>query len=597
MVLQQFFLSPLGLAALAVAVPLVLLYLIRPDPSRVELPTFRFLTEEERQQSTTPLLEQLSRSLLLLLQLLIILLIAVSLATPYVPVSEREAVTETVLVVDTSASMATAADGETRFDRALSEADAEVTQRTSVVTTVGRGTVALRRGSPSDARETLGGLRVSDAPGDLRSAIAQAGTIVGEDARVVVLSDFAGEGWTDAVATLRARGISVDLRQFDRGGETNVGFVDRRFSGAEVTLSVKNFGDSPVTRTVSLGDSQREVDLGAGDVATVTVPVPAGTSRAQLSPGDSFATDDTAYLAAPSDPTVDVLVVTNDRNRFLTTAFEVNDQVDLTVETPPGAIEGEFDVVVYSNVEPDSLLPGNVETGRDVLADGGGVAIQAQESFPEEYGDLLLLEPAGLSQAATIQQTAETDLTRGISFQAPDEYVAGTLRSGEVLVALRDGTPLIATASRGEGRVLYYGYIEESSSFKFNAQYPVFWKRAAFFLADRKPLTALNRETGDTLRFDAETIEGPAGQLSGSRTELADAGIYATGTRRRSASLLSERESDVDVDPIDDRGDEVGAVVTEEERTVPRPLTEFVVVGALLFVVAELGYLRRRGDL
>jgi len=597
MVLQQFFLSPLGLAALAVAVPLVLLYLIRPDPSRVELPTFRFLTEEERQQSTTPLLEQLSRSLLLLLQLLIILLIAVSLATPYVPVSEREAVTETVLVVDTSASMATAADGETRFDRALSEADAEVTQRTSVVTTVGRGTVALRRGSPSDARETLGGLRVSDAPGDLRSAIAQAGTIVGEDARVVVLSDFAGEGWTDAVATLRARGISVDLRQFDRGGETNVGFVDRRFSGAEVTLSVKNFGDSPVTRTVSLGDSQREVDLGAGDVATVTVPVPAGTSRAQLSPGDSFATDDTAYLAAPSDPTVDVLVVTNDRNRFLTTAFEVNDQVDLTVETPPGAIEGEFDVVVYSNVEPDSLLPGNVETGRDVLADGGGVAIQAQESFPEEYGDLLLLEPAGLSQAATIQQTAETDLTRGISFQAPDEYVAGTLRSGEVLVALRDGTPLIATASRGEGRVLYYGYIEESSSFKFNAQYPVFWKRAAFFLADRKPLTALNRETGDTLRFDAETIEGPAGQLSGSRTELADAGIYTTETRRRSASLLSERESDVDVDPIDDRGDEVGAVVTEEERTVPRPLTEFVVVGALLFVVAELGYLRRRGDL
>jgi hypothetical protein len=597
MVLQQFFLSPLGLAALAVAVPLVLLYLIRPDPSRVELPTFRFLTEEERQQSTTPLLEQLSRSLLLLLQLLIILLIAVSLATPYVPVSEREAVTETVLVVDTSASMATAADGDTRFDRALSEADAEVTQRTSVVTTVGRGTVALRRGSPSDARETLGGLRVSDAPGDLRSAIAQAGTIVGEDARVVVLSDFAGEGWTDAVATLRARGISVDLRQFDRGGETNVGFVDRRFSGAEVTLSVKNFGDSPVTRTVVLGDSQREVDLGAGDVATVTVPVPAGTSRAQLSPGDSFATDDTAYLAAPSDPTVDVLVVTNDRNRFLTTAFEVNDQVDLTVETPPGAIEGEFDVVVYSNVEPDSLLPGNVETGRDVLADGGGVAIQAQESFPEEYGDLLLLEPAGLSQAATIQQTAETDLTRGISFQAPDEYVAGTLRSGEVLVALRDGTPLIATASRGEGRVLYYGYIEESSSFKFNAQYPVFWKRAAFFLADRKPLTALNRETGDTLRFDAETIEGPAGQLSGSRTELADAGIYATGTRRRSASLLSERESDVDVDPIDDRGDEVGAVVTEEERTVPRPLTEFVVVGALLFVVAELGYLRRRGDL
>jgi len=597
MVLQQFFLTPLGLAALAVAVPIILLYLIRPDPSEVELPTFRFLTEEERQQSTTPLLERLSRSLLLLLQLLIILLLAVSLATPYVPVSEREAVAETVLVVDTSASMATAANGETRFDRALSVAEAEVTQRTSVVTTVGRGTVALRRGSPGDARETLGGLRVSDAPGDLRSAIAQAGTIVGEDARVVVLSDFAGDDWTDAVASLRARDISVDLRQFDRGGEGNVGFVDRRFSGAEVTLSVKNFGNSSVTRTVRLGNGQREIELGSGDVATVTFPVPAGTSQAQLSPGDSFATDDTVHLAAPSDPTVDVLVVTNDRNRFLTTAFEVNDQVDLTVETPPGAIEGEFDVVVYSNVDPDSLLPGNVETGRDVLADGGGVAIQAQETFPDQYGDLLLLEPAGLATAPTIHRTAETDLTRGISFQAPDEYVAGTLRTGETLVELRNGTPLIATAQQGNGRVLYYGYIEDSSSFKFNAQYPVFWKRAAFYLADREPLPALNLETGDTVRFDAETIEGPTGRLSGPRTELVAAGVYATETRRRSASLLSERESDVDVAPISDRGGEVGAVVTEEERTVPRPLTEFVVAAALLAVVGELGYLRRRGDL
>lgn len=597
MVLGEFFLTPLGFAALIVVVPIILLYLIRPDPSRVELPTFRFLTEEERQQSTTPLLERLSRSLLLLLQLLVILLLAVSLATPYVPVNEREVVTETVLVVDTSASMGATADGQTRFDRAMSVADAEVTQRTSVVTTVGGGTVALRRGPPSDAREALGGLRHSAAPGDLRSAIAQAGTIVGEDARVVVLSDFAGDGWTDAVATLRARGISVDLRQFDRGGEDNVGFVDRRFSGSEVTLSVKNFANSSMTRTVSLGDRGREVELGPGDVATVTLPVPAGTSRAQLSPGDSFPTDDTVYLAAPSDPTVDVLVVTNDENRFLSTAFEVNDQVELTVETPPGAIEGEFDVVVYSNVSPESLLPGNVETGRDVIANGGGVAIQAQESFPDQYGDLLLFEPAGRAQAPTVQRTAKTDLTRGISFQAPDEYVAGALRTGETLVELRDGTPLIARAQQGNGRVLYYGYIEDSSSFKFNSQYPVFWKRAVFYLAGREPLPALNRETGDTVRFDAETVDGPAGQLSGSRTELLAAGIYTTDTRRRSASLLSERESAVDVEPITDRGEDTGVVTNEEERTVPRPLTEFVAVAVMLIVVGELGYLRRRGDL
>jgi len=597
MALQDVFLSPIGLAALAVAVPLVVLYLIRPDPSEVELPTFRFLLEEKRQEATTPLLERLSRSLLLLLQLLVVLLLAVSLATPYVPVDEREVVEETVLVVDTSASMATEADGETRFDRAIAVADSEVTERTSVLTTASGGTVALRRGPPSDARETLAGLGVTDAPGDLRSAVAQAGAVVGDDGRVVVLSDFAGEDWTDAVAALRARGVSVDLRQFEGGGDDNVGFVDRRFSGSEVTLSVRNFGDETATRTVAVGETRREVELAPGDVATVTTQVPAGTSEARLSPGDSFPTDDTVHLAAPSDPTVDVLVVTNDENRFLTTALAINDQVDLTVESPPGNIQGDFDVVIYSNVDPEVLLPGNVETGRDVLAEGGGVAIQAQDPLPDQYGDLLLLEPTALRQAPTVQRTAATDLTRGISFQAPDEYVAGSLRNGETLVELRDGTPLLATARQGGGRVLYYGYIEESSNFKFNYQYPVFWKRAVFHLADRRPLPALNHRTGESVRFDADTVEGPTGTRSGPSVEFTAAGVYTAGERRHSASLLSAGESAVDVEALTDRQGPVGNVTTVERRTVPRPLTEFVAVAALAAVLVEIGYIRRRGDL
>ncbi len=597
MVLQNVFLRPLGLAALAVAIPVIVLYLIRPDPSRVELPTFRFLAEEERQQATTPLLERLSRSLLLLLQLLAILLLAVSLATPYVPVSERETVAETVLVVDTSASMATSADGESRFDRALAVAREEITDRTSLVTPVGGGTVELRRGSPSDARDRLGDVRVTDAPGDLRSAIAQATTITGENARIVVLSDFAGTQWSDAVATARAQGIRVDLRQFDRGGAGNVGFVDRRFTGSEVVLSVKNFGAETAARTVSLGDREESLELGAGDVATVTLPVPAGGGEAQLSPGDDFATDDTVYVAAPADPTVDVLVITNDRNRFLTAAFEVSDQTDLTVETPPTTIDGDFDAVVYSNVDPDALLPGNVQTGRDVLEAGGGVAIQAQESTPDQYGDLLLVEPTGVGQSPSVHRTTDTDLTRGIDFQPPDEYVVGSLRRGETLVELRDGTPLIATDDRENGRVLYYGYIEEQSSFKFNYQYPVFWKRAAFYLADRQPLPALNYRTGDTARFGTGTVEGPSGPIAGSPVELREAGFYATGTRRPSASLLSERESAVDVEPLTDRGGTAGNVTRVEERTVPRPLTEFAAIAVLAVALLEIGYLRRRGDL
>ena len=596
MALSEFFLAPIGLAALLAAVPLVLLYLVRPEPTRIELPTYRFLTESERQSARSPLLERLSRSLLLLLQLAAILTLAVSLAAPYVPVAEREAVEETVLVVDTSASMATTSGGESRFDRAVAAARGQLTGTTSVVTTAGGGSVAVQRATSGETRRRLDELGVTDAPGDLRGALAQAGALAGENARVVVLSDFAGDGWAETVATLRGRGLSVSLRQFGAGGDENVGFVDRRFSGADVTLSVQNFGSTAVTRTVRLGGTSARVTLGPGDVGTVTLPIPAGGGEARLSGDDDFPTDDGVFVAAPDDPTVDVLVLTNDRNRFLTTALDVLDQVDLTVDSPPTTIGDDYDVIVYSNLDPDALLPGNVEAGRDLLADGGGVAVQAQPKPPEGYGDLLLIEPSVLAPTPSVRRTEQTELTRGIDFQPPEEALAGRLRAGEALVELGDGSPLLATAEQGGGRVLYYGYIEERSTFKYNYQYPVFWKRAVFHLVDRQPLARLNHATGDTVRFGSDAVAGPAGPVGGPTVELQAAGFYE-GDRRHSASLLDASESAVGVAPLSERSGPEGSLTREELRTVPRRLTPFVALAALALVIVEIGYLRRRGDL
>jgi hypothetical protein len=596
MVLSDFFLVPIGLAATLAAVPLILLYLIRPDPARFELPTFRFLTEEQRQAARSPLLERLSRSLLLVLQLLAILLLAVSLAAPYVPVSERQAVEETVLVVDTSASMATASGGESRFDRALSNARSEVTGTNSLVTTAGGGRVTVQRAAPGETRTGLDQLRVNDSPGDLRGAIAQAGAIAGENVRIVILSDFAGEEWTEAVATLRARGLSVTLQQFDRGGGTNVGFVDRRFSGGEVTLSVQNFGTQQVTRTVRLGGTETQVSLGPGDVGTVTLPVPAGGGEATLSGSDDFPIDDRVFVAAPADPAVDVLVLTNDRNRYLTTALDVLDQVDLTVDSPPTTINPDYDVIIYSNIDEEALLPGNVEAGRDLLADGGGVAVQAQQEPPSRLGDLLLIEPTDVIPTPSIQRTEQTDITRGIEFQPPDAALAGGLRAGRALVELDDGSPLIATAERDGGRLLYYGYIESQSTFRYNYQYPVFWKRAVFHLADRQPLAQLNHATGDTVRLDVDTVTGPRGPMAGPSIELLEAGFYE-GDTRHSASLLSATESAVAVEPLSSRPGPTGAVSRDEVRTVPQRLTPFAAIAVLVLILVEIGYLRRRGDL
>jgi hypothetical protein len=600
MVLSDVFLTPLGLLALLTVPPLVVLYLVKPEPDRIQLPTFQFLTEQLGQSASSPLLERLLRSLLLVIQVVALVLLAASLATPYISVSEETTVEETVLVVDGSGSMTTTDGGATRFGSAVAAAREEVTGTTSVVFAADEPRIVARAVPPDEAGTVLDDLQVTATNGDLRAAISSASAIAGENAQIVVLSDFADESdWPDAVQAARAQGLRVELTQFAAGGVDNVGIVGARFTGREVTVSVKNYGDNGVRRALALGNQRAELTLGPGDVVTATFTVPAGGGQLRMTPGDSFSLDDTAYLAAPEDATIDVLLLTNDRNRYLETALSVVPEVELTVDEPPTTVDsGSYDVIVYSNVDPSRLLRGNVEAGRDVVESGGGVAIQAQPNLPERYGDLLLIGPTGTGQSPAIKRTASDSLTRDITFSPPETYIAGPLRSGRSLVELGDGSPLIATADRGSGRVLYYGYIEESSSFKFNFQYPVFWKRSVFYLAGRDTLPELNRPAGDRLQFESETeIETPNGVVTQTGIVLDETGYYRVGDRRIGVSLLSEPESDVRATPLDARSDSGGVAARQETRLVPRPVTEFVAGAALLVTLLELAYLRRRGDL
>jgi hypothetical protein len=332
----------------------------------------------------------------------------------------------------------------------------------------------------------------------------------------------------------------------------------------------------------------------------MTFEVPAGGASAELSPGDNFPVDDTVYVAAPSKPTVDTMLVTNDRNRYLYTALSVVDAVDLEVVEPPApdAPVDEQDVVVFSNVDPELLLGGTVESAGAVAADGGGVAIQAQPNFGRiNYRGLSLLEPTGTGDAPSVTLPTNDPITRGITFPPPETYVRGSLTRGQSLVATTGGSPLIATATHERGRLLYYGYLENASSFKYNYQYPVFWKRAVFFLAGRQSLPQLNHATGERLRFGETTVTTPEGEVNGTSVRAVQVGWYqpADGDRH-GVSLLSPTESDVQATPLEARSD--GAPEPrDEERYVPQAVTHWVALVGLLLGVLELAYLKRRGDI
>ncbi|UPV74534.1 BatA and WFA domain-containing protein [Halorussus limi] len=596
--LSSVFLRPLGLAALAAAIPVVLLYLLKPDPERIAFPAVEFLVGDRKTSRRHPALRRLQRSALLAIQLLAVLAVAVSLAAPYVPVSESRTVSETVVVVDATASMATQSGGTARFDRAISAAKDAATEETSVVVAGAETAVVTRRAPPATVETALDGLSVSDAPGDLRGAIDRAAAVAGDDARIVVVSDLASGEWRSAVASARARGYAVTLRQFTRGGSANVGVVDYSFADGTASVRVKNFGDASATRKVSLGDAAESVTLAPGEVATAQLPVPAGGGTLRLSPGDSFPTDDRLAVAAPSEPTMDVLVVTNDPNRRLITALRVIRGTSVTVKNPPASVSRSYDLVVFSAVEPGRLLDGTLQVARETLAAGGGVVIQAQSNLSGVgYGGLLPVAPNGTVSDPAVRQPNSTGLTADVTFPAPKTAVRADLRAGKTHLRTANGTPLLTTAPFDAGEVFYYGYPSEGSSFAHNYRYPVFWKRVVHDLTGRRSLSAMNPETGTARSLGRNaTVETPAGTRETNVLTFRRAGFYEVGGDRYGASLASASESNVSAPSVGGEGASDRSADTET-TTVPRRLTPFVAGIAVLFVLSELAFLRYRGDI
>jgi hypothetical protein len=598
--LADVFLTPLGLTALAALIPLVLLYLVRPEPLRLRLPTLEFLAAADETGTDNPAFERLRRNLLLLIQALVLVALALALASPYVTVSGTETVEETVIVLDASASMTVAdAGGGSRFARAK-EIAGEVTSGTTSVVVAREGPeVVLRRGSDEDVLAALGDVTATDEDGDLAAAITGAAAVAGREARIVVVSDFAGsDAWRTAVETVRGRGYAVDVRQVG-GTVQNVGIVGAEYGRTEVTVSVKNYGPSEVQRTVSLGGEGERLTLAPGDVGTATLPVPTGNSELRVSPGDAFPLDDRLYVAGPDRARIRVLLLTNEENRYLRTALEVLEEVELTVDQPPTAISRSYDVVVFSGVNGDRLLQSTRQEAGRIARNGGGVVVGAQEDLGSVgYGELLPVSPDGTGSTPTLQ-VGNDPLTRGIQFPPPETYLVAEPKEGARAVVTADGSPFVARASLGEGRLVYYGYLQSDSAFHFHYQYPVFWKRAVYEAAGRETLPETNYRTGTRLSVpNGTTVESPEGSVTpeSGALVLSEAGFYRYGDRRLGVSLLSESESNVSA-PALSTGP--GGVVREREETVPRPLdlSPAAAGGALLFVLVELSYLRWRGDL
>ncbi len=192
------FLTPAFLALAALAVPIILLYMLRLRRREVRVSSSMLWQRLMQDREANAPWQKLRRNLLLILQLLILAALVFALARPYIPVPSV-ASGSVALLLDASASM-NATDlpgGQTRFEAAQERARALVGDLGAgeVMTVIAVGDTPQVLTPPTadraTLREAINRARPTAALADWSAALTLAGASIAgrEEATIVIISD------------------------------------------------------------------------------------------------------------------------------------------------------------------------------------------------------------------------------------------------------------------------------------------------------------------------------------------------------------------------------------------------------------------------
>ncbi len=593
------FVRPEGLALFGLALPLVLLHMLRVKSTRRTIGSVLLWREVDRALDARHPFQRLRRNLPLFLQLLALAALAVALATPRFRGGGGSG-RDCVIVIDASASMKTK-DGPgntTRFEVARSEARARVRsmrsgERACLIVATPRG-ARTAQGWTEDAAaldDALASLQATDGGADLGDALllaAAAARPLGEQGEVLLLSDGGGPPLPalDWKGRLRYRAIGArDENLAIVGAERS---EDER-AASSVLVSVLNAGqaarrawvelDAPdgkplAARTVELPPRSRVPLVLEAELAP-------GVVTARVTPADGLpdllAGDDEVPLIVPAsrEETVALMGSSRPLARALEAAHvRVVDHVT-----------DDARLAVFAGSVPETLPPVAcliVDPPRDV----GPVAVGAPIAGPR------------------IEAWERDDrLLRFVSFADTEVRQARTLVLGPGARALvsSEATPLVVSWSDGDAVRVLVGFDLAQSSWPLRLSFPIFVRNcvAAALEDDAGGPRGVVR-AGSVVRLRAvgpglsvttpggRAVEVPVEDGRGLFGETLENGVYRVKTGGRESvfavATLDENESRIAPRPVLEVGGEIvngEAVPDAGEREVVAPFL-LLALGALL---------------
>lgn len=365
-------LALIGLLALPIIVAFYMLRLRRRD-----LPvgsTFLWQQLIRDVEANAPW-QRLRFSWLLLIQLLIAAIVVMAASRPFTA-QQSDLAANVVLIVDTSASMATRTDDEDRIELARTRA-AEVVDRMPEggrITVVAAADTAEVLVSETDdhaaALEAIDGIAPTQLPGDLTDAFALSSALAARDSdsTIVVVTDAAGDELPEV--GVGAPVLVERIGASDANQAVAALSALRRSGGAQLDLfvAVANPSSVEATRRLEIYADDALVDARElvipaqqrSEALISTVPANARTVEARLSGSDALATDDRAFAIVPAESTTRALLV-GGGNAFLENALALLPRLELYAVDADGYAdaleEADTDGTPYGLLIFDGFVP------------------------------------------------------------------------------------------------------------------------------------------------------------------------------------------------------------------------------------------------
>lgn len=595
--------NSLGLYGLLALIPFIIIYLIRPKPQKVEIPSLMFLLHSKEAPKQQSFLRNFARDWLFLIQLLILLFLIFHLTQPFTTYSHDITAENTVVILDASGSMHAKEGSSTRFD---------IGKKAAVDALAGKNTIILAKSAPKivsrdvdykEAADMIGYLAPAYTPTALGEAIILAGEVLGgKEGRVVVISDFLSNEGIDpnsAKAVLEGKNLVVDfINPATKGKKDNAGIIALEVDEEITTVFVHNFNENQKTVTLNINDIRKELNLAPETTETYSFTTPDSVTKIELRPFDDLDVDNVAYISVPEKKKIKALLISNNASVFIKNALESSQEVEVDIAEPPIVPKGDYDLYVVHNVIPSQILPGTFEDIKKAVEDGASIVIGAQPELNQiDFKDLLPVTLDGVGGTAFIQVEQLNRFTKNIEFGGVDKFLYAKKKTSAVSIASAMNSTIITFSQFGKGKTFFYGIMEDANDFKLSPSYPIFWVKLVEFLVNQENIQNLNTKTGETMLLeDVATIKTPSQKIKQNAFIFDEVGIYEVEDRKIAANMLSEVESDITLrDMVGTSARKVELKPVKEERELSFEIPVIILIMALL--VFELIFIKVRGDI